>query len=98
MEFRESFTEKVPFGLGIQEEVSGYLYVSENVSYLVEREGFEAEGCILVCIPNLPKIMIDQDIPVAVGTMVLFAGRATICGTFVKSGLPLMPAAITQVT
>lgn len=100
MKFNEAFTDKVGYGLGIQDSMDGYIIVTDHFSYLVSSEddaNKDFAKAIYIAEPTISEKLLDIDAPVMVGSMVLFNGKATIEGTFVKSGMSIMPAAITSI-
>jgi hypothetical protein len=89
------------YGPGTEVQVRGHLVVTESVAYLVESETSESkpdsEKSILIAWPALTKKLLASEIPVMVGSMVLFSGPAEITGTISRTGMGLLPFAIYNV-
>jgi hypothetical protein len=92
---------KASYGLGAVVTVRGYLVVTRTFAYLSESKISEQQSsaaAVMVVWPGLADALLDAGPPVLVGSMVLFAGDAEICGTLNKTGMGLVSAAIHTVT
>ena len=98
MKFSDAFSDKIGFGAGTEGSTEDYLVVTPKLSYLVESEddlNSERPRAIFVSEPSINDELLKLE-AVAIGTMVSFEGKATVAGTFVKTGMSLMPVAITR--
>lgn len=77
-------------------EVSGFLTVSRHLTFLSQSQE-EQEKAILVLAPGIIEKWINE-IPAYGGSMVTFAGEATIKGYIVKSGLAPLPYAFYKIS
>jgi hypothetical protein len=92
---------KASHGIGAIVTVHGYLVVADAFAYLSESQRSESQSsspAIMVVWPGLADALLDAGAPVSVGSMVLFAGDAEVCGTLNKTGMGLVSAAIHTVT
>lgn len=77
-------------------EVSGFLIVSRHLTFLSQSQE-EQEKAILVLAPGIIENWI-KEIPAYGGSMVTFAGEATVKGKIFKSGLAPLPYAFYKVS
>ncbi|MBA3030155.1 MAG: hypothetical protein FP816_15285 [Desulfobacteraceae bacterium] len=96
MKFDEAFSDKVGYGIGTKASIRGYLVVTDTISYLSESEDNENRA-ILVVFERLSNVLLSSEIPVQMGSMVLFSGAAEITGTLVKTGMGPLPVGFSQV-
>ena len=96
MNFNDAFQSKPGYGLGQEATVSGFLVVSQSISYLCASESHQTDA-ILVLAPWLVDSLLSE-IPVWVGSMMLFNCQATITGQLSQSGLGLTPLVLYSVS
>ena len=101
MEFSNAFSSEIEYGPGTRATVSGFLVVGFLFSYLVANraaeEASDRSPAILLADGRLADSLAAAGCPVAVGTMVAFAGDAEVCGHLHRTGMAQFPVALSWI-
>lgn len=97
MKFKDIISNVETFVPDKEMTLSGYLYVTAKFAYLAENENVTTDNCICVS-EDLFNVFLDEGIPLALGTLVSFEGKVKLTGKLTRTGMPLIPVQISQVT
>jgi hypothetical protein len=101
MEFSDAFSSEIGYGPGTPATVSGFLVVGFLFSYLVADRADERSSqrppAILLADSRLADKLAAAGCPVAVGTMVVFAGGAEVRGQLHRTGMAQLPVAFSPI-
>jgi len=89
------FASDISYRHELEESVSGFLIVSAHLTFLCASED-QRERAIMLVAPGLRDQWMES-MPAYAGTMVTFAGIATVTGRLCKSGLPPLPYAFVTI-